>query len=207
MKTKAVIFDLDGTLYDSTHLPFHVVLHNLFFLRMLWAERTTRAHISGRYYGSKGGTYREIFRRMAALTHRSDAAATHWYWNHYMPRQVKTLQRHMTAKSWVKPTLESLKAQGVKIVCFSDYSFIREKLKAIDIDPDIFDLLIDAPTAGGCKPCRKAFIYVAAKIDVYPSEILVVGDREDTDGAGAESANMRFQLVSKKDDPNFKLCI
>lgn len=199
MKVKAVIFDLDGTLYDNTSLPREVVLHSLFHLHMLLAERVCRLHMSGRYYGGKGATYQELFRRMGAFTHRSPDAAAAWYWKKYMPLQVKMLKRHHHPKPWVKETLATLRGKGIKIACFSEYAFIREKLSALGIDPGDFDYLIDAPTAGGCKPCRKAFLYVAKKIGCYPADILVVGDREDTDGAGAESSNMQFFLVPKHD--------
>lgn len=201
MKTKAVIFDLDGTLYDNSSLPRHIVIRSLFHLRMLYAERICRHHMSGRYYGGKGSTYHELFRRMALMTGKSEEKVQEWYWEIFMPLQVKMLKRHFCAKPWVHETLIRLREQGIKLVCFSEYSFIREKLRAIDINPDMFDFLIDAPTAGGCKPCRKAFMYVAAKIDVHPSEIVMVGDREDTDGAGAEACNMQFKLVPKSDMP------
>ena len=201
METKAIIFDLDGTLYDNTKLPKYIVLNSLFDIRYLYAERMCRHHMSGRYYGGKGATYNELFRRMSIMTGHSIDDVTDWYWGTFMPLQVKMLKRHFHVKPWVKDTLEELKAKGIKLVCFSEYSFIREKLKAIGVSPDIFDYLIDAPTAGGCKPCRKAFMYVAAKIEVHPSEILMIGDREDTDGAGAESCNMQFRLVPKSDTP------
>lgn len=205
MKTKAVIFDLDGTLYDNSSLPAHVVICSIFHWHMLYAERMSRHHMSGRWYGTKGATYDELFRRMSRMTGRSVAACSKWYWGKYMPLQVKILRRHCHAKPWVIPTIESLKAQGIKVACFSEYSFIKEKLNAIGINPDLFDILIDAPTAGGCKPCRKAFMYLAAKLDVHPTDILMVGDREDTDGAGAEACNMQFQLVPKADMPELKL--
>lgn len=198
MKIKAVIFDLDGTLYDNTKLPFEVVLHSLFHIHWLIAERLCRLHMSGRFYGGKGATYQELFRRMGAFCHRSSDAAAAWYWKKYMPLQVKMLKWHHHPKPWVLETLKTLREKGVKLACFSEYAFIREKLNALGISPDMFDYLIDAPTAGGCKPCRKAFLYVAKKLDTYPADILVVGDREDTDGAGAESANMQFYLEPKK---------
>lgn len=205
--TKAVIFDLDGTLYDNSRLPFYVVFSNLCHLRYLYYERMCRQKMSGRFYGTKGAAYDELFRRISIATHSRVERVTRWYWDKYLPSQVKAIKRHMHVKPWVKPTLESLKAKGIKIVCFSEYSFIREKLVALGIEPDAFDYMIDAPTAGGCKPCRKAFMYVAAKIDVHPSEILMVGDREDRDGAGAEACNMKFKLVSKHDTPTINLCI
>lgn len=206
MQYKAVIFDLDGTLYDNTKLPRYVVLHSLFHLHYLYSERLCRHHMSGRFYGTKGATYRELFRRIAIAARRSEDKVQKWYWGKYMPLQVDLLERHFHKKSWVDGTLSSLRAKGIKLACFSEYSFIREKLKAIDISPDSFDLLVDAPTAGGCKPCRKAFLYIADKLECAPEEILMVGDREDTDGAGAEAANMGFVLVPKNDTKELNLC-
>ncbi len=206
MQYKAVIFDLDGTLYDNTKLPGYVVVHSLCHLRYLYSERLCRHHMSGRFYGTKGATYKELFRRISAAAHKSEDKVQKWYWNEYMPLQVNMLERHFHKKSWVDGTLSSLRAKGIKLACFSEYSFIREKLKAIDISPDSFDLLVDAPTAGGCKPCRKAFLYIADKLECAPEEILMVGDREDTDGAGAEAANMGFVLVPKNDTKELNLC-
>lgn len=202
---KAVIFDLDGTLYDNTELPRYVILRNLFHLRILYAERISRHKMSGCFYGKKGLAYDELFSRMAEITHSTPQKAMRWFWDKYMPCQVNALKRHMHAKPWVQPTLAMLKQKGVKLACFSEYSFIREKLKALDIDPDIFDFIIDAPTAGGFKPCRKAFMYVAAKLDTHPSDILMIGDREDTDAAGAEACGMNFLLVPKHDTDTLNL--
>lgn len=207
MKAKAVIFDLDGTLYDNSRLPFYVIIRNLFSLRLLAAERMCRHTMSGCYFGTKGLAYDELFKRISQKTGKSVEKVTRWYWDVYMPSQVKALKCHMHAKPWVLPTLNSLKEQGVKIACFSEYSFIREKLSALDINPDIFDFIIDAPTAGGFKPCRKAFMYVAAKLDTHPADILMVGDREDTDGAGAQSCKMMFVLAPKNDTQTLNLCV
>ena len=205
MQIKAVIFDLDGTLYDNTKLPRYMVLFGLFHLRMLRAEQSCRKKMSGRFYGRKGPCYDEQLRRMSLLTGRSIKQVSDWYWSKFMPLQVEILKRFFHVKPWVVSTLEELRARGIKTACFSDYSFIEEKLRAIGVDPQLFDFLIDAPTAGGCKPCRKAFVYVSSKLDVYPADILVVGDREDTDGAGADAANMHFLLVPKKDSETLDL--
>lgn len=201
MEIKAVIFDLDGTLYDNTHLAKLLILRNIFNLKMLYAERMCRHMMSGRYFGGKGATYKVLFSRMAKQSHNTEEKAASWYWNRYMPLQVSLLRRHFHKKSWVDGTLAALREKGIRLVCFSEYSFVREKLMAVGIDPAAFDYIIDAPTAGGCKPCRKAFLYISKKINCYPADILMVGDREDTDGAGAEAANMQFLLVPKKDVP------
>lgn len=205
MTIKGVIFDLDGTLYDNSTLARHLVLHSIFNLRLLYAERVCRHRMSGRYFGGKGATYRAFFARMSAMSGKSVDKVSKWYWDAYLPLQIRMLSRHFHKKSWVDATLDDLRSRGVKLACFSEYSCVREKLKAIGIDPSKFDYIVDAPTAGGCKPCRKAFLYVAAKMDCYPADILMVGDREDTDGAGAESANMQFLLVPKADTGSLEL--
>ncbi len=207
MEIKAVIFDLDGTLYDNSKLARRLIFHSLGRMRMLYAERMSRLHMSGRFFGRKGAVYEQLFKRISLMTGVSEEKASAWYWETFMPLQVKMLKKHFHRKPWVDKTLSELREKGIKLACFSEYSFIREKLKALDINPDLFDLLIDAPTAGGCKPCRKAFMYVAAKLDTYPADILMVGDREDTDGAGAESANMQFLLVPKQDTETLDLCV
>lgn len=199
MKIKAVIFDLDGTLYDNTKLPRYVIARSLFHLRLLAMERMSRHHMAGRYYGTKGATYHELFRRIALSTGKNEEDVAAWYWQTYLPLQVKVLKKHFHPKPWVIPLLTQLREKGVKIACFSEYGFVREKLKALGIDTALFDLLIDAPSAGGCKPCRKAYLRVAEKLETAPEDILVLGDRENTDGAGAEAAGMFFRLVQRND--------
>ena len=207
MKYKAVIFDLDGTLYDNRKMRRLMVLYNWFHLNMLASERFSRHRMSGRYYGTKGATFSELFRRIAAFSGSSEDWAAKWYWQKFMPSQVKALRKHCHAKPWVLPLLGELKEKGVKLACYSEYSFVREKLKALGIEPLIFDYISDAPSAGGCKPCRKALLHVAEKLQTAPEDILMVGDREDTDGAGADSANMDFLLVPKCDMPTPSITI
>lgn len=207
MSVRAVIFDLDGTLYDNTSLARHIVLRSIFHLRLLYAERVCRHRMSGRYFGGKGETYRTFFKRMSLMSGKSEAKVAAWYWDVYLPLQISILRKYLHKKSWVDSTLDDLRSRGIKVACFSEYSCVREKLLAIGVDPGKFDYIVDAPTAGGCKPCRKAFLYVAKKLDCYPADILMVGDREDTDGAGAESANMQFLLVPKYDAGTLELPI
>lgn len=200
MKIKGVIFDLDGTLYDNTGLPWKLVLYNIFHLRLLLAERLAHLRMSGRFYGPDR-TFDEILKRISMKSGYGLYTVKKWYLKTYMPSQVKAMKKYFHIKPWVIPLLSELKSQGIKTACFSEYICVNEKLTAIGIDPSVFDLTVDAPSAGGLKPCRRAFEAVATMMGLDPSEVVVVGDREDTDGAGAEAANMAFILIPKSDFP------
>lgn len=199
MKHKAIIFDLDGTLYDKKRMPLWLCLGSLGTLRFLAAERYCHLEMFGRYYGDR--IYDEFFSRVAERTGSTPERAKSWYWNHYMPLMARVVKKHYKPFPWVIPTLEKLHQDGVRIALFSEYNFAAEKLEALGVDAGLFDVITDAPTAGGFKPCRKAFLKVAEILGVDPGDILVVGDREDTDGAGADSAGMDFLLVGPGSDP------
>lgn len=206
MKTKGVIFDLDGTLYDNSALPAKLILYNIFHLRMLYSERIEHLHMSGRYYGPDR-PFDELLKRISMKTGYGLYQVKKWYLKTYMPSQVKALRKYHHSKPWVLPLLKELKSKGIKLACFSEYICVGEKLSALGIDPALFDVVTDASSAGGLKPCRRSFEAVANAMGLAPSEIIVVGDREDTDGAGAEAANMKFELVPKADFPAPKLPI
>lgn len=197
MAVKAVIFDLDGTLYDNSGLILRLVLRSLRHLDLIWAERVARHSLAGKHIS--GSVYDELFHNMAELT-RSDATrAQKWFFDVYMPLQANTLMLHYHAKPWVISTLKDLKSKGISVACLSDYGAVNEKLKAVGIDPALFDVVIDAPTAGGVKPCPDAFLNVAKMLGADPVETLVVGDRRDTDGKGAAAAGMHFLQVPRYD--------
>ena len=77
----------------------------------------------------------------------------------------------------------------------SDYGHVAEKLHALGIDQTLFDWVISAPELGGLKPAPQLLLQVLEKMKVTPTQCLVIGDREDTDGQMAQSVGALFQLV------------
>lgn len=195
MKYKAIIFDLDGTLYDKRGLSFFIVLHNLFSLRILKAERECRREIRGRYYGSSEALFSELFGRMAERAGTTRERVRDWYFNKYHPLQVRMLKKYFPARRGISDVILKFRAEGVKLAVFSDYCSIDRKLSAIGLSSEMFDLIVEAHETGGLKPCRESFLYVVQKLGFSPAEILMVGDRPATDGAGAESVGMDFRLA------------
>lgn len=84
---------------------------------------------------------------------------------------------------------------GVHVVLLSDYGFAKEKLEALGLDTALFDWIVSAPELGGLKPASQLMDAVTGRMQVSSSQCLVIGDREDTDGAMARAAGAGFILV------------
>ncbi len=197
---RAVIFDLDGTLYDSTSLSRMIAAGEAlrFSLLKLAAERKCRHEIAGMHFESEEALYDALFSRMASrLPLCSKERLRRWYFRGYLPRMVRVLGRHFRAREDAESAINELRDSGVKVAVFSDYGAVREKLSEIGLDGSLFDVVADAPSLGGLKPCRESFEAVAGALGVPAASCLVVGDREDTDGRGAAAAGMRFVRIDK----------
>jgi len=90
---RAVIFDLDGTLYDSTGLHRLVALKELSrlaFCRLLH-ERRARKELAGKDFGSKIAFEKTFFGKVSR----------DWYFGTYLPDMVSISGRGSTrAKGW-----------------------------------------------------------------------------------------------------------
>lgn len=195
MKYKAVVFDLDGTLYDNSVLRRMLPIYNIGNIGLIMAERSVRKSLAGSWLGSREEVFRAMFRMISSRTGVPAKKVEQWYKGSYMPSMTAIVRKFCHKRYWVDELLSDLKCSGCKTACFSDYDFVDEKLRALQIDPASFDLIIDAAQTGGLKPCCKSFATVADKLGVSAEDVLVVGDREDTDGRGASGAGMHFLKI------------
>lgn len=199
---KAVIFDLDGTLYDKSKLARRLIWSQLLRgkLLLLKREREVRRMLRGRHFDSETDFYDNFF-----LSFLNPDNARKWYMEEYMPDMVRILRQHYPVADWVGPTFRKLRQEQVTTVVFSDYGCVREKLEAIGFNLSWADYLFDAPSLGGLKPCVESFERIAHILQLQPEECLMVGDREDTDGEGARSVGMDFEFVRKAARPKLTL--
>ena len=85
-----------------------------------------------------------------------------------------------------------------KIAIYSDYPFLKERLEALGLFPGSAVLLYGPESFGAQKPAPRPFLRIAGDLGAAPEEILVIGDREDTDGLGAFKAGMRFFCITSR---------
>ena len=192
---RAVIFDLDGTLYDNSWLlrllPLADVRHLLYVSR----ERNFRVQYRGCSYDSGEDFYQHLFR---AISGSHADKASRWYHGHFMPLQVHIIRRFCKLDAWVMPRLAELRSQGVKLAVYSDYGLVSAKLQALGLDPALFDVVTDAPTLGGLKPCERSMRRLIDKLGVSANEVMVVGDRKETDIASAQAVGAQYRLVQRR---------
>jgi putative hydrolase of the HAD superfamily len=195
-KYRAVVFDLDGTLYDNKGLPMRLILSDIPNMFVLGAERKARRLLSGKDYGDAAGVYDTLFATMAAVKSRLTVEkARRWYQDKYMPMQVTLLYMYYEPRPLAAELLQAIKARGLKCYLYSDYGHEVEKVTALGLDKDLFDGIVSAAKMGGLKPSRPSMERMQQLFGLDAETTLYVGDREDTDGESARAVGMPFVNV------------
>lgn len=192
---RAVVFDVDGTLFDKSKLPLRLIMADPRYMFVLNNERKARKELSGIFFGDERTYYETLYGTVAVKSRLSSKKVKWWYEHRYMPSMIRVMKRYYRLCPWVSELLPSLKAQGIKIGVFSDYGCVEERLSALGFDRSWADFVTDAPRMGGLKPCKESLMAVCRQLGADPSETLMVGDRDESDGEAARRCGMRFQLV------------
>ena len=201
---KAVIFDFDGTLYDYKGVAKNL-LKQLDLRGILYAgkERALRKRYKGKYFSSAEEFYREFFADLAKACRSASGKIENWYNQKYMKAMTDSLKKNYSCRNGAKELFSHLRNRGIKTAVFSDYAKISERMRAVGFEENTADFLFSAETLGGLKPAVQPFLKIAEVLQTEPPNILVVGDRSDTDGKGAISAGMQFvQIKTHKTGKN-----
>lgn len=189
LKIKALIFDLDGTLYASRDYTRHLkegILHTLAeFLSIsvqdaLKLLRDLRSRYGSITLGVKsiGLEKSEFYRRLV---------------------DKLTPERFITARPELLSFLIELKDMGFKLACHTNASrTLAEKvLGALRIPPAIFHVIMTCDDAEP-KPMPDGYLKIIEMLGLRPSEVLYVGDRWKIELETAKSLGMWTALVANK---------
>jgi len=196
---KGLIFDFDGTLFDNALIAFYLIAACPPDALRIWRERLVRKRFAGCDFASAEEYHQAFFTALGKASLRSPQKMRDWYYNHYMPRMVRVLQKHYQPRPGVQKLLlhfggKSNNRNGniPRIAVYSDYPFLKERMEALGVISGPGVLLYGPESFGAQKPAARPFLHIAADLGVRPGEVLVIGDRNDTDGLGAFNAGMRF---------------
>ncbi|MBI5496420.1 MAG: HAD family hydrolase [Deltaproteobacteria bacterium] len=187
----AVSFDVDGTLYP---VGWRLLLRAAVrpgALRTLRLVKRARERLRGRDFPDGTALAGALATELGALA-GMDAAAARTLVATLRTRHWPALL-HGLVPAATRRALEELAAAGTPLAAFSDHD-VEVKLQALGVRP-LFAVVVNAEDEGAYKPHPRGFLAVAARLGVPAAAVLHVGDRADTDVAGALAAGMRAALV------------
>ena len=190
---KGIIFDFDGTLFDVARFPLNLIAANPLDCLHIWQERLVRKSFAGCDYGTSEEYFRAFFEALGKTSYKSPERIRKWYFNRYMPRMIRVLKKHYKPRPGATELLRYFEApNALRAAIYSDYPFPKERLEVMGLNPGPAIRLYGSESFGAQKPAVRPFLSIASDMGVSPEEVLVIGDREDTDGLGAFRAGMRF---------------
>jgi len=189
---KGLIFDFDGTLYDNARIPLYLIAANPLDWRRIWKERLVRKSFAGCDFAGADEYHSAFFAALGKICGRSPQRARNWYFNRYIPRMARVLKKHYQCRPGGQDLLRRLNDGGLRVAVYSDYPALKERMEAIGLPTSPQVPLYGPESFGAQKPAERPFREIAGNLGLAPEEVLVIGDREDTDGLGAFRAGMHF---------------
>ena len=203
-RPKAVLFDLDGTLYDQRVLRRAM-------LRELARAPFTKGPLTALRIAKTLRTFRLMREELRGMTN-PDSTFSELQFSRpakalgLEPEEVEAIVdewmfqkplRHMEAAAWpqMRSTLDRLRSTGVRLGVYSDYP-PKGKLRALGVD-DLFDAALGATDGdvNAFKPSPKGFLEGSRVLGAEVQDAVYVGDRHDLDAAGAAAAAMRCVIL------------
>jgi HAD superfamily hydrolase (TIGR01549 family) len=200
MLPRAVVFDVDGTLYWQRGLRWRMLWDLLFSalvssrtredLRILRRFREIRETLGERVReGFAEAQYRLPAEALGVTPERVAEAVRRWI--HERPPRYLRRYRVEGIEKW----MEELRARGVRLGVYSEYP-AEAKIRALGLSVDAAVASTD-PEVDAFKPDAKGLQVVMKRLGVPVERTLFVGDREDRDRPCAEAAGVAFLRVGR----------
>lgn len=183
----AVIFDMDGTLYNNKGWYKRLIAGNLSHLAYLIREHRVRRSLRGRSFSSKAEFEKAYFGENNRF-HR-------WYQEQYLLSMIQLLSRHYHSEAWARELITELRRRNIKICVYSDFGCVVERMRTLGYQLSDFDCVVSSFDLGGLKSNPDSMMQILAKLGVKSERCLVIGSHADTDEESARAVGARFLLV------------
>lgn len=207
---RAVILDMDGTLYSQPALRFlmaaalsgYYLFHpfrikELFILKQY---RQVREHWKGSATASDSldaAQYLFTAEQMKAAPELVERVVTRWMQEYPLTFIKRCRDKKLAA------LIGQLRKKGMIIVVYSDYP-AKEKLAALSLETDFVFCAADKEI--NCmKPDPKGMHAILHSLGLSAEEALMIGDRYEKDGLSAENAGMDFLILPRQINRRNKL--
>lgn len=198
---KAIIFDVDGTLYDPRKLrlcmmckmTLELMKHTFSIneLKILWHFRKAReknaSHIGQNIEKLQ---FKWAADKLKASNKKVECVVQEWIFK--KPLRYMAFCRY----PGVLELFSELKKRNIRIGVFSDYPSIH-KLTALGLEADAVVSATD-PDVDRLKPDPKGLFAVASKLKVSIKDCILIGDRDDRDGECARRAGISYLILNRR---------
>lgn len=196
MNKKALILDLDGTLYFQFGVQCimgcWMLLYHLFFF---WKFKDFLAIMYYRKLREKDikdvvdNQYILVAEKFKTNSKHIEEIVQTWLFN----KPLKVLSIFKDKK--LSKIIAKCKENGLKIIIYSDYP-TKEKLSALNI---LYDETYDStcPEIRTLKPDSKGLQYILKSNSLNKDDVLYVGDRDSKDGECARRCNVDYIILPK----------
>lgn len=185
---RAVLFDLDGTLYDRDEVVLRVAYEQFetFKDRLLGLDRdrliARTLELDDHGYARRADVYRALLADQPVDASLAADLEKH-FWDCYC--------RHCLRPDDTVTTLEALRAAGKKlgVITNGPVDWQSRKLRTLGL-ADYFDDVIISDAVGVAKPDARIFDLALERLGVGAAESMYVGDHPQIDIAGARAAGL-----------------
>ncbi|MBL8683752.1 MAG: HAD family hydrolase [Myxococcales bacterium] len=196
MSARAAIFDRDGVLtrFDLAPLRARLAAHGLSLESMMGAWEPWYRSQTLPKNRQEESQFIEAFLDAYCESHNLSADARDELVSFDYAALVRPFDDARPALAWAR-------ARGLRIAVLSNFPLVRldESLVAAGLR-DLVDAAFAAPVIGFSKPDRRAYLHVAAALEVAPERCAMVDDELDC-VRGAEAVGMRAWLLDRRDAP------
>lgn len=212
---KAVVFDLDDTVYDYRFCDRYAVerlRRHCMKAFSIQGEEFNQAYgkakqIVKERLGNVGASHNRMLYMQTFLELIAQKPSVHALelYNIYWDSMLQTMRLY----DYVLPLFRTLSQQGIRIAVLTDLTanIQHRKIKKLGI-AEYVDVLVTSEEAGQEKPDGKMFGLVMEKLNLLPGQILMVGDSYKKDIEGAKAAGMHGILYnSRKENTIMQECM